>query len=106
MNCAIWGGLQFTRGDALIEISCRSLGHGIEDENKLGEEGIEAGGGHSPNVTHRSKHCVARLGNGIEESIMREGTEAEGGGDIRPKLRQRTAHDKYNYQISLNNWII
>ena len=78
MNCFIWGGLQFARVDAPIEISCRSLGHGIEDEDKL-EEGTEAGGCHSPEVTHQWKHCVAHSGNGIEESILTEGTEA---GDV------------------------
>ena len=79
MNCVIWGGLQIARGDAPIEISCRSLGHGIEDENKLGE-GTEAGERHSPKVTHRSKHRVACRGNGIEENILlRKGTEARGG---------------------------
>ena len=79
MNCVIWGGLQSARGDAPIEISCRSLGHGIriEDENKLGEA-TEAGECHSPEVTHGSKHRVARSGNGIDESILREGTEAGG----------------------------
>ena len=79
MNCVIWGGLQSARGDAPIEISCRSLGHGIgiEDENKLGE-GTEAGECHSPEVTNRSKHRVARSGNGIEESTLMEGTEAGG----------------------------
>ena len=47
MNFVTWGRLQFARGDAMIEISCCSLGHEIEDENKLGE-GTEAGECHSP----------------------------------------------------------
>ena len=70
MNCVIWGGLQFAPVDAPIEISCRSLGHGIEvEKNKLGE-GTQEGGCHSHELTHRSKHRVARSGNEMEESIL------------------------------------
>ena len=67
--------LQFAQFDAPIKISCRSLGHGMK-ENELG--GIEAGGCHLPELMHRSKHRAVCSGNGMEENKLRDWTETGG----------------------------